>query len=107
MFIEVSSGLRIPNNLPVDDRYVFGTKDIALDQTNGIRFSRRYVGLKVTILNDADGKQRDYWFEGGITDAHFKPVPIGGGVVTGSEFFSLEDTAPNPVDVALWMPKVV
>ena len=71
------SGWRVGNNDPIDDRQVHDTVEevIRSDSPKRISNARRFDGLTVWIR----ALKQWYVFDGGITDDHFVPVPMGGG----------------------------
>lgn len=61
-----------------------GTGLIVSDITerNAIPNEDREIGMTVTVLDDGNGRQKDYWLVGGITNANWEEKKSGGGILT-------------------------
>ena len=74
---QFGQGFRITNNEPIDDRLVYDSVEdvIGAESPNRITNARRFDGLIIWI------KSLSQWwgFLGGITNAHFVPVPGSSG----------------------------
>ena len=72
MGIPIADSLDVQGQFPIDGRSV----KVSVNQAfNDIPSSKRYRGLRVTILDPIPGPGPiDYWFKGGIGNEHFVPV---------------------------------
>ena len=84
MAMSLMQGLAINNNEPSDDRLIYPTVAAFLStggEVNGVSKpkvgkTRRYPFMQVVITSE----KKTYWFDGGVEDADFKPMPGGEGV---------------------------
>lgn len=98
--LELAEGLSIRSEDPVDDRYVFNTVDDALatlpvKTINGRVSTRRYVGLSIFVASE----DRNYQFQGGISDECFVPLvdPLSFSTNENGERLVVQGVTPRVV----------
>ena len=87
MAMGLMQGLTINNNESSDDRLIYPTVAAFLStggEVNGVSKpkvgkTRRYPFMQVVITSE----KKVYWFDGGVEDADFKPMP--GGDISASD----------------------